>query len=96
MNIPIYLGLKLTPNTKFTVANQQLSEKAMHTLYKIRKHIDFHLLPPKIACKIFDGVISPILLYNSEVWGAYIDDDFTKWDKSSTEKTHLKYTANSI
>jgi hypothetical protein len=41
--------------------------------------------------KILDGVISPILLYNSEVWGAYIDDDFTKWDKSSTEKTHLKY-----
>ena len=86
-----YLGLKLTPNTKFTVANQQLSEKAMHALYKICKHIDFHFLPQKIAGKIFDCVISPILLYNSEVCGVYMDNDFTKWDKSSTEKTHLKY-----
>jgi hypothetical protein len=32
-----YLGLKLTPNTKFTAATQQLSEKALHALFKIRK-----------------------------------------------------------
>jgi hypothetical protein len=63
----------------------------MHALYKIRKHIDFHCLRPKIAGKIFDGVISLILLCNSEVCGAYIDNDFTKWDKSFTEKNHLKY-----
>ena len=36
-----YLGLKLTPNTKFDAASQQLSEKAMHAMYKIRKPIDF-------------------------------------------------------
>lgn len=76
-----YLGIKLTPNTKFNNACQQLSEKAIHALYKIRKQIDFHNLPPKLACRIFDGVISPILLYNSEIWGAYADNDFTKWDK---------------
>jgi hypothetical protein len=81
----------LTPNTKFNNACQQLSEKANHALYKIRKQIDFHNLPPKLACRIFDGVISPILLYNSEIWGAYADNDFTKWDKTQTEKTHLKF-----
>ena len=70
-----YLGLKLTPNTTFTVANQQLSDKAKHALYKIRKNIDFHCLRPKPACNIFDSVISPILLYNSEVWGAYANND---------------------
>ena len=36
-----YLGLKLTQNTKFNVATQQLSEKAMHALFKIRKQLDF-------------------------------------------------------
>jgi hypothetical protein len=77
-----YLGEKLTPNTKFNNACQQLSEKVIHALYKIRKQIDFHNLPPKLACRIFDGVISPILLYNSEIWGAYADNDFTKWDKN--------------
>jgi hypothetical protein len=40
---------------------------------------------------MFDVVISLILLCNSEVCGPYIDNDFTKWDKSFTEKTHLKY-----
>jgi hypothetical protein len=86
-----YLGLKLTPNTKFDIASQQLSEKAIHALYKIRKQIDLHQLPPKLACKIFDSVISPILLYNSEVWGAYTIGDFTKSDKTWTEKAHLKF-----
>ncbi len=86
-----YLGLKLTPNTKFDIARQQLSEKAMHAMYKIRKQIDFHQLPPKLARKVFDSVISPILLYNSEVWGAYSVRDFAKWDKTWTEKAHLKF-----
>ena len=58
---------------------------------KIRKQIDFHQLPPKLACKIFDSVISPILLYNSEVWGAYNVRDFVKWDKTWGEKAHLKF-----
>ena len=86
-----YLGLKLSPNTKFDTASEQLSEKATHAMYKIRKQIDFHRLPPKLACKIFDSVISPILLYNSEMWGAYAIKDFTKWDKTCTEKAHLKF-----
>ena len=47
-----YLGLKLTSNTKLDAASQQLSKKAMHAMYKIRKQIDFHQLPPKLACKL--------------------------------------------
>ena len=57
-----YLGVKLTSNAKFSIAQQQLSEKAMHALYKIRRHLDLHALTPKIAIKIFDSIISPILL----------------------------------
>jgi hypothetical protein len=41
--------------------------------------------------KIFDSIISPILLYNSEVWGAYLKNDFNKWDKLPTEKIHLRF-----
>ena len=81
-----YLGLKLSPNIKFDSTSQQLSEKATHAMFKIRRHIDFHKLPPKLACKIFDSVISPILLYNSEVWGAYAVENFAKWNKTWTEK----------
>ena len=86
-----YLGLKLPQNTKFNVATQQLSEKAMHALFKIRKQLDFYHLCPKLAMKIFDGIVFPILLYNSEVWSAYAFKGFSKWDKTLIEKSHLKF-----
>ena len=43
--------------------------------------------------KIFNGIISPILLYNSEIWGGYTctNKDFHKWDQTPTEKAHLKF-----
>ena len=41
--------------------------------------------------KVFDGIVSPILLYNSEVWGAYAFKGFSKWDKTPIEKSHLKF-----
>ena len=31
------------------------------------------------------------MLYSSEIWGAYIDNDYFKWDKTVIEKTHLKF-----
>ena len=86
-----YLGLKLTANNKFTMATKQLSEKTQHALFKIRKNINSNRLNPKVAMKIFDGIVSPILLYNSEIWGAYGNIDFKKWDNTPTEKTHLKF-----
>ena len=35
-------------------------------------------------------MISPILTYNSEVWGAFVKSDFKSWDDSGIEK--LIYT----
>ena len=86
-----YLGLKMTPNNKFCLATKQLSEKSLHALFKIRKHLDIHKVNPKIAMKIFDGIVSPILLYNSEIWGAYVNKAFMKWDNTPTENAHLKF-----
>ena len=34
-------------------------------------------------------MISPILTYNSKVWGVYTD--FKTWKSSQVEKTHLKF-----
>ena len=48
-------------------------------------------LKPSLACKIFDSMISPILTYNSEVWGAFVKSDFKSWDSSAIEKTHLQF-----
>ena len=40
---------------------------------------------------IFDTLISPILTYGSEVWGVYLKQDFNKFEKSPTEKVHLRF-----
>ena len=83
-----YLGLKLTPNGKFTVAMKTLANKAIQVIFAIKKKVNFFNLKPKLAIKIFDSMISPILQYNSEVWGAFTS---TKWNQTPIEKAHLKF-----
>ena len=41
--------------------------------------------------KLFDSVISPILLYCSEIWGAFGYLDYEKWDGNPIEKVHLSF-----
>ena len=36
-------------------------------------------------------MISPILTYNSEVWGTFVKSDFKSWDNSPIEKAHLQF-----
>jgi hypothetical protein len=86
-----YLGLKLAQNGKFKAAKQQLSEKALHALFKIHKKVDLHKLSPKTAVKIFDTIITPILLYNSEIWGVFEKNDLNKWDNSPAENVQLRF-----
>ena len=50
-----------------------------------------NLRTPKSATKIFDSITSHILLYNAEVWGVYIENDFNNWNKQPVEKPHLKF-----
>ena len=49
------------------------------------------MLRPKIAEKLFDTLVKPIVLYNLEVWGAYSKGDFGSWDKSPAEKVHIRF-----
>ena len=35
--------------------------------------------------------ISPILLYGSKIWGAYLDYDYQVWEKSETEKVLTQF-----
>ena len=86
-----YLGVKLTTTGNFTAAQEQLREKAMHSLFGIKKYYNINRLPPQLASKIFDTMISPILTYNCEVWGAYLKSDLSHWDKSPIEKAHLRF-----
>ena len=48
-----------------------------------------------IAIKLFNGMISPVLLYGSEAWGAYEynsnQENLHKWDKSPIEAVHTQF-----
>jgi hypothetical protein len=70
---------------------KELTEKVLHGMFAVRKKVNFHNIKPKLAIKIFDSIISPILLHNSEVWGAFTTTDLNKWDKTPTEKVHIRF-----
>ena len=85
-----YLGTQISSTGNFTLSLEHLREKAVHALLSLRRHLDFSSLKPSLACKIFDTMISPILTYNSEVWGLFIKSDFKYWD-TSPKKGHLQF-----
>ena len=86
-----YLGTRITSSGNFTLSLEDLRQKALHALFSLRRHTDLNIIKPSLACKIFDSMISPILTYNSEVWGAFVKSDFKSWDSSAIEKTHLQF-----
>ena len=75
----------------FSMALDKGKEKALHALFSLRKHTNISKLSPVLANKIFDMMISPILTYNSEIWGVYVKPDFKSWNSSQIEKTHLQF-----
>ena len=85
-----YLRIKLNHNGNFTLALKQLNEKDLHALYSIRQ-FNLNHLNPKYAIKKFDLIVTLILIYNLEVWGANVKNDFNNWDKSPIEKVNLKF-----
>ena len=60
-------------------------------IHAVEAKLIFCKLKPSLANKIFDTMISPILPYNSEVWGVFVKSDFKSWDNSGIEKTHLHF-----
>ena len=64
-----YLGIKLTSNGSFTLAQKIFCEKAMRAIFKIRKYVELSKLPQQIVFKFFDATIVPILTYGGEIWG---------------------------
>ena len=48
--------------------------ETVHAMFRLRRLIDFSSLKPSLACKMFYTMISPILTYNSEVWGLFITE----------------------
>jgi hypothetical protein len=73
-------------NGNFNVAVSLLMEKARKVYFKIKKTIGLNN-PCKPLEKLFDSLVTPILLYCSEIWRVYLDPG----DSSIVEKFHMKF-----
>ena len=66
-----YLGVKFSSSGSFSFAQEDLYNRALKAYYKLQK--DFLSFSPNIknCLHVFDHTIKPILLYGSEIWGAF-------------------------
>ena len=81
-----YLGIIMKYNGKFNVAINALIEKARKAYFKIKKNVGINN-PCRLLEKLYDSLVSPIMLYCSEIWG--IDLIFKEIDP--IEKFHIKF-----
>ena len=87
-----YLGITVHKKScSFTPTLKYQKTKATRALYALRAKININNLPIKVAFKLFDSIIKPILLYGSEVWEPFLNQDATKWDQNEVEKTYIQF-----
>ena len=86
-----YLGITINSAGSFNPTFNILSKKAKRAIYALNSKYATKRLPVWAALKLFDSVISPILLYCSEIWGAFGYLDYEKWDANPIEKVHLSF-----
>ena len=87
-----YLGFIINAkNCSFSPTLDHLCVKANRVIYALNSKIKISKYPIKLALKLFNTLIKPILLYGSEVWGPYTDFDYITWEKSIIERTHTQF-----
>ena len=99
-----YLGITISSSGNFNLATKRLKDKASKAYVAWRKSLSAtNGTSVKTMLKLFDMLCKPILLYCSEVWGAFD----SKWNKNSLkyfmnydqfcyEKLHTKFCKQSL
>ena len=64
-----YLGMTLNPYGNFSLAREELKKVGLKARYKLWKEVGDNLTENIMQIKLFNALISPILLYGSEIWG---------------------------
>ena len=74
-----YLGFTIGAKNCFLINTMaDLSIKAKRAIFALNNKIKISLLPTGLTIQIFTTQIVHILLYGAEVWGPYLNFDFTK------------------
>ena len=92
-----YLGIKFNYNGKFGKTKKHLVDKARKAMFSLVRKARKLFLPIDLQLHLFDSMITPILLYGSEVWGCenvdVIDQFYLKFCKSLLD---VKQTTPSV
>ena len=84
-----YLGMTLNPYGNFSLAREELKKVGLKALYKLRKEKGENFRENiMLTIKLFDALISPILLYGSEIWGVNCNDQI---EKDPAELVQIKF-----
>jgi hypothetical protein len=76
----------LNYNGNCCTARKKITEQAHKDLFAFNRKIRNISIPVDLQLKLFDSLVSPILLHASEVWGFE--------NKESIEKVHLQFCKN--
>jgi len=86
-----YLGFTFNANGSFANLKKGLVEKARRSIFASKRYLDCNILRINTCNKLFDTLFLPILLYGSEIWGAYDSMNIKKWEKDPVERLHTQF-----
>ena len=86
-----YLGITINKKGSFSPTLTNLSCKARRAIYSMNSKINIRFLSIKSLIKLFDSLICPILLYGSEVWEPFLNQNDDKWDQNPIERVHTQF-----
>ena len=87
-----YLGFSISAkNCNFLPTLDDLSVRANRALFSLNSKYKLSKLLKRLALKIFNTLITPILLYGSEVWGPFMDFDYLTWNTCKIERVHTQF-----
>ena len=73
-----YLGLKINAAGSFQNSLDMLSEKANRAKFALNNKAKLKQIPVKIALRLFDAVVLPIMTYGPETWALHLTLDHDK------------------
>ncbi len=96
----VYLGIKMSSSGSFTKATGDLYNSALRAYFSVRSVCSQNLnWKPRIIIKLFDTMVKPIILYCSEVLGAFnikktdtsrVIDSLMSNNKTMAEKLNIR------
>ena len=77
-----YLGITFTPSGSFSLAKKKLYNKATRSLYGFLSEVYiYNGASFSTVLKLFDSLVNPILLYNCQIWGCFLESVGNNYDK---------------